>query len=639
MEIAENYIASGNIRDLPPSKRFKFVNPDPDLIPCLPLPAKKRVFPPPPEAAVAVPVCLPAKKRAIVAPPSEDAIPVCLPAKKRAYAPPADAVTPACLPAKKRPYAPPPADLVGRTCVPAKKRVHAPPPREDAASSVPIPVSSKKRVHAPPPPEGAAGSVPVPVSSKQRVHAPPPREDAAGSVPVPVPGPSKKRVNAPPPREDAVVSVPAPVPSKKRDHAPSSRGDAAGLVPVSLPTNKRVMPPMPPPSVESDGARLGAVKDVKPQGSNKHGGAAINPTLANGAGGGTSEKEFKKSEKPVHPKETKELVPMKPSKRRSLIKLKDLEKKACKVLDVRHSKAEAEVNKKAVEATHSKQSARKEESRNAYDEVARDEEPVKPSKPRSSIKGEDLEKKACKILDVRHSKAEVSKKAVQATNAKKAEREESRNAADEVARDEEEEAVEEDDGVLCTVCRSTDGDPSDPIVFCDGCDLMVHASCYGNPLAQSIPDGDWFCSLCSAKKSKAAAAARPSCCLCPATGGAMKRTTEGQWAHIACALLVPEVFFRDPDGRDGIDCSRVPAHRFTKECYICESSSGCALECSQPKCNRGFHVSCGLDGGLCIEYREEKGGAIVAGFCREHTELWEKQQLTGKYKIVARGHE
>ncbi|GJN05593.1 hypothetical protein PR202_ga23236 [Eleusine coracana subsp. coracana] len=149
---------------------------------------------------------------------------------------------------------------------------------------------------------------------------------------------------------------------------------------------------------------------------------------------------------------------------------------------------------------------------------------------------------------------------------------------------------------------------------------MVHASCYGSPLAQAIPDGDWFCSLCAARKGKPAA----SCCLCPAKGGAMKRTTEGRWAHIACALLVPEVFFRDPDGRDGVDCSRVPAHRFNKECYICESSNGCALECSQPKCSRGFHVSCGLDGGLCIEYREEKSGAIVAGFCREHTELWEK---------------
>ncbi|KAM0877218.1 hypothetical protein ACQ4PT_035640 [Festuca glaucescens] len=57
------------------------------------------------------------------------------------------------------------------------------------------------------------------------------------------------------------------------------------------------------------------------------------------------------------------------------------------------------------------------------------------------------------------------------------------------------------------------------------------------------------------------------------------------------ALLVPEVFFPYLDGRDAINCSLVPGRRFTKHCYICESSGGCALECSQPKCDLGFHVS------------------------------------------------
>ena len=328
---------------------------------------------------------------------------------------------------------------------------------------------------------------------------------------------------------------------------------------------------------------------------------------------------------------------MKTGKPRSPNKSKDLEKKASKTVTGKQSGVVA--REKSDKAADAKGAALKQESMNGLAEVrvrgkelkkpekpinpmgTKEQMPMKQSTPRSPNKSEDLGKKACKIVNGKQTEAgvEVRKKSDEVADAKGAAlKEELRNWDDEVVQ----EAVEEDDGVLCAVCASTDGDPSDPIVFCDGCDLMVHASCYGSPLAQAIPDGDWFCSVCAAEKSTPAA--RPSCCLCPARGGAMKRTTEGQWAHISCALLVPEVFFRDPDGRDGVDCSLVPAHRFAKDCYICESNNGCALECSQPKCALGFHVSCGLDAGLCIEYREGKGGAIVAGFCRKHTELWEK---------------
>eukprot|EP00268_Persea_americana_P038630 TRINITY_DN38258_c0_g1_i1.p1 TRINITY_DN38258_c0_g1~~TRINITY_DN38258_c0_g1_i1.p1 ORF type:complete len:315 (+),score=53.53 TRINITY_DN38258_c0_g1_i1:74-1018(+) len=195
--------------------------------------------------------------------------------------------------------------------------------------------------------------------------------------------------------------------------------------------------------------------------------------------------------------------------------------------------------------------------------------------------------------------------------------------------------ADEEDGIICAICQSTDGDPSDPIVFCDGCDLMVHASCYGNPLIQAIPEGDWYCSRCESAK------ARPegedfSCCLCPIKGGPVKPTVDGRWAHVMCVLLVPEVFFRDSTGRDGIDCSGVPRGRWEGVCYICESRSGCVIDCSEPKCSSRFHVSCGSKEDLCIEYREAKAGGIVVGFCDIHTQLWEKQQLTGKFKFVPR---
>lgn len=178
-------------------------------------------------------------------------------------------------------------------------------------------------------------------------------------------------------------------------------------------------------------------------------------------------------------------------------------------------------------------------------------------------------------------------------------------------------AEEEDDGILCAVCQSTDGDKSDPIVFCDGCDLMVHATCYGKPLIDEIPEGDWFCAQCLGSESH-------TCCLCPNKGGAMKPTKDGTWAHLVCAMFVPEVFFEDSEGREGIDCSKVPKMRWGNRCYVCKSKKGCGVECSEPNCGLWFHVTCGLKEDLWIDYRQGKKGAVVAGFCKVHTDLWNK---------------
>ncbi|EEF31145.1 mixed-lineage leukemia protein, putative [Ricinus communis] len=203
-------------------------------------------------------------------------------------------------------------------------------------------------------------------------------------------------------------------------------------------------------------------------------------------------------------------------------------------------------------------------------------------------------------------------------------------------KEEEENDDDEDDGILCAICQSTDGDPTDPIVFCDGCDLMVHTTCYGNPLIKGVPEGDWFCTRCLNSESD-----KPntvSCCLCTTKDGALKPTTDGLWAHIVCAVLVPEVFFEDPDGREGINCSKVPKRRWEDKCCVCKTRNGCVIQCSEPKCHLAFHVTCGLNQDFCFEYKEgrKKEGTIVAGFCKTHTELWKKQQRTGKFKIVAR---
>ncbi|XP_066443609.1 protein AF-17 isoform X1 [Eleutherodactylus coqui] len=173
----------------------------------------------------------------------------------------------------------------------------------------------------------------------------------------------------------------------------------------------------------------------------------------------------------------------------------------------------------------------------------------------------------------------------------------------------------------CCVCSDERGWAENPLVYCDGhgCNVAVHQACYG---IVQVPTGPWFCRKCESQER----AARVRCDLCPHKEGALKRTDNGGWAHVVCALYIPEVQFANVLTMEPIVLQYVPHDRFNKTCYICEdqgresrAASGACMTCNRHGCRQAFHVTCAqMAGLLCEEEAQEVDNVKYIGYCKYH---------------------
>lgn len=225
--------------------------------------------------------------------------------------------------------------------------------------------------------------------------------------------------------------------------------------------------------------------------------------------------------------------------------------------------------------------------------------------------------------------------------------------------------VDPDFDGACCVCNEAEADHDNPLVYCECCGLGVHAQCYGYPLTINIPENEWICVSCMANisqtvnldadqpvsptpsqsSSQSDQSINPSnnqvqCSLCPGgTVSMLKRCMDGTWCHLSCAIWIPEVFFRLPDGNDAVDTSRIPRRRFHRICEYCNSSSGACMDCSSEGCGRWFHITCGFQREISLEYRatSKRGETdLVLAFCDRHTKKYsaptKKKRGSGRTK-------
>ncbi|XP_067137574.1 lysine-specific demethylase 4A-like isoform X2 [Centruroides vittatus] len=165
----------------------------------------------------------------------------------------------------------------------------------------------------------------------------------------------------------------------------------------------------------------------------------------------------------------------------------------------------------------------------------------------------------------------------------------------------------------------TDG--TSPLYICTNCKVCVHATCYG--ITAESDSSSWKCARCTSNAIDA------ECCLCVLRGGALKPTTNGQWAHVLCAILIPDVSFVDIVKKEPVDISKVTRARQKLKCSYCHKMfsnfnlvNGICIQCSAGKCSLSFHVTCGYMAGVTFETCDWPVPVYIT--CTRHTANKEK---------------
>lgn len=177
--------------------------------------------------------------------------------------------------------------------------------------------------------------------------------------------------------------------------------------------------------------------------------------------------------------------------------------------------------------------------------------------------------------------------------------------------------VGEEQDSKCAICDDGDCENTNAIVFCDGCDLAVHQECYGVPF---IPEGQWLC-----RKCQLVGRGTPTCIFCPNMDGAFKQTNASRWAHLLCAIWIPEVSIGNSTFMEPVmDVEKVPKARWKLTCYICRMQMGACIQCGNKNCYIAFHVTCARRARLFLKMKSAHGGpasidaSVLKAYCDKH---------------------
>ncbi|KTW28474.1 hypothetical protein T552_01734 [Pneumocystis carinii B80] len=198
-----------------------------------------------------------------------------------------------------------------------------------------------------------------------------------------------------------------------------------------------------------------------------------------------------------------------------------------------------------------------------------------------------------------------------------------------IPKDKSKENLSPDDS-KCSICDDGECENVNAIVFCDGCNLAVHQDCYGIPY---IPEGQWLCRKCLISPQSTL-----NCIFCPNTTGAFKQTSDNRWAHLLCAIWIPEVTVMNTVYQEPIDnIHKIPASRWKLICYICQQRMGASIQCVNKSCYRAFHVTCARRARLYMPMK--KNSTELKAYCDKHVpSFWRNEHNIMKFLHETRKH-
>lgn len=177
----------------------------------------------------------------------------------------------------------------------------------------------------------------------------------------------------------------------------------------------------------------------------------------------------------------------------------------------------------------------------------------------------------------------------------------------------------------CVVCH--DLDPALEQLYCKNCSMLVHAKCYGfvDPVD---PKREWLCDVCENDREPTCSTIYECevCTLRPPhysqwTNGtakdtsqcvdAYKRTFDGKWGHVRCAIFTPGFFFNNVRTLQPIEHYGRGAET---TCVLCGNSSVNCVQCVI--CGISYHVGCAGGKGFRIGFwfnENQQGRTIWRG--------------------------